>query len=130
MKLRSVMARIAFCALPLLPAACVKSPPPQPIPAVPPKDTRKEVYDLNEKCGHDARDWYKHFYEDQPQVQGIKSQSNYTNYYNAASNKCFILIGTTGFMHDKKTGKLLVSDSNPLPGVRTANRHADGRRDR
>jgi hypothetical protein len=54
------------------------------------------VYDLREKCGRDARDWFQHFHgadinSDVPSAF-ITTQDEYSNHYNETLNRCYALV--------------------------------------
>jgi hypothetical protein len=120
------MFRIPVALLPPLCAACginaSPPPPPQqappPVSQAPPVPDPRVVYDLREKCGREAREWFKHFYGDghSRDVNG-ESHSNYTNHYNERLNRCYALLGTTGFIRDSSTHKLKESDNRVLVDV-------------
>jgi hypothetical protein len=114
---------IAACSSLLL-VSCEKASPPAPpaaapvaTPAAPSPDTRKAIYELQEKCARDARDWYKHWWEDAPSPAGASINTNYTNHYNAKVGRCFILVTSLQFAKDKKTGKVNRSDEKELVDV-------------
>lgn len=72
------------------------------------------AYELDEKCGRNAREWFKHFFEDDhtPNVT-----SSYANHYNTAKNRCIVLVSTSIYSKDKKTGKVRMSQSGDLTDV-------------
>jgi hypothetical protein len=104
----------------ILLASCAKAPAPTspPPPAPPPApDIRKATYELQEKCARDARDWYKHWWEDVPNAVGTQSVSKYTNHYSAKLGRCFIVVDSTTFNRDKKSGKTSALQSSTLTDV-------------
>jgi hypothetical protein len=66
------------------------------------KQTLKEGYDLQERCGRRAAELFEKFYGD-----GISKGmiSNYTCHYNRRLNKCFILLTSRGYSKKEKGEK-------------------------
>jgi hypothetical protein len=79
-----------------------------------PQDTGKASYELQEKCAHDASQWYKREWEEGPAIPGLLS--NYTNHYSAKLRGCFIVVNSTLFFTDK-SGKNSSKRSNTLTDV-------------
>jgi hypothetical protein len=76
----------------------------------------KEEYELSERCGKKCAEEFKSAYGN-----GISNDKDssmmsvYTNHYNKKLNKCFLLLTTTSYSKDKKTGALsmkLIVDIN------------------
>lgn len=88
------------------------APPPPPVPPV--RDTRFEMYQLQEKCAKDAHDWYKREWED-VQIAGVTS--TYTNHYNSKSERCFLMVASTTYGKPPKTGVGISVDSRTLLDV-------------
>jgi hypothetical protein len=84
-----------FCWSLLLVTSCDKTNAPAgpPAPSASPTDARKASYERQEKCARDARDWYRHAWEDSPGVPGLVS--TYTNHYSAKLSGCFIVVDST-----------------------------------
>jgi hypothetical protein len=119
---------IMVCSFLLLTASCDQASPPAPTaaPVQPAADVakpsdqlgaRKAIYELQEKCAKDARDWYKHWWEDPPEEPGTHTTSSYINHYNTKQGRCFILVSSTLFRKDAKTGKVSHSDHKELVDV-------------
>ena len=114
------------CCLPLI-ASCDKASAPlgaanaQTLPAAqqpaPVRDTRKVTYEMQEKCAHDARDWYKHWYEDAPKAPGTEMLNDYTNHYNTKFNRCFVLVHSMMSVRNNKTDKSSASQQSLLADV-------------
>jgi len=106
--------------------SCAKArspaPPPAPAASATPAVTQAPVstrasYELQEKCARDARDWYKHAWEDVPKAPDMEVFSNYTNHYSARRGQCFIVVSSTTVTHSKKTGKPTSTDMGTLTDV-------------
>jgi hypothetical protein len=78
--------------------SCDKSAPPvlAPVVAAPARaaDIARSAYEMQERCAKDARDWYKHWWED-PKDSGINMPSSYTNHFNAKLGRCFLVVDAT-----------------------------------
>jgi hypothetical protein len=104
----------------LLVASCGRQEsPPKPAPTPPRapatvRDTRLEMYELQEKCAKDAHDWYKRDWEDVPAPNIV---SSYTNHYNSRLEKCFVIVSSTLFGKEKKTGVEYSVNSKTLVDV-------------
>ncbi len=61
---------------------------------------RKQIYDLTERCGKSAKDFYEQKGFDQI-LAGKSSYHEYQNHYNVRLNKCFILITGFNIVSDK-----------------------------
>lgn len=65
--------------------------------SAPPADTRVHDYELQEKCGKDARAWFERAYP-QPYTKEVNGRNtvitsvNYENHYNQKLNKCFAVV--------------------------------------
>ena len=61
-----------------------------------------EIYELDSRCGTEAREWFKRNYGNGThQANGWNSQSDFTNHFNRKLNKCLLqFVGTT--MSEKK----------------------------
>jgi len=68
-----------------------------------PKQSAKDIYELNEKCGKHAATLFKKEYGNgfQRSTSGIMFTS-YTNHYNVKLNKCFVLMTTTSHPNKKE----------------------------
>src|SRR4029077_18872831 len=77
------------------------NPPPPPSAA----NSPPEPYDLSERCGRTAREWFKQFYGT-GETKGLDSQTTtgYENHYNAKLKKCFALVQSNTNSKDTKTG--------------------------
>jgi hypothetical protein len=60
-------------------------------------DTRKVIYELREKCGRDAMDWFKHFHEVDDALPSVVQtiQNEYSDHYNEKLNRCYAMVLTT-----------------------------------
>jgi hypothetical protein len=83
----------------------------------PQQDTRKAIYELQEKCAHDARDWHKQWYLDSPTDPSIFVTSDYTNHYNARLGRCFIAVEMATLSEEKKTGRAITTHNSRLVDV-------------
>jgi hypothetical protein len=94
-------------------------PPPAsaPVAAEPIKPDPRIDYDVREKCGRDARDWFQHFFDDGQSHTKDFSSSNYTNHYNVKLNRCFALVTTFSVLHDEKTKKSKSADDRHLVDI-------------
>lgn len=100
---RTALLSLAALAL----AACAQSAPPPPAPQSEPADALKarEVYELSERCGRTARDWFKDNWGDgESRSDGIASHSSYENHYNPKLNRCFALLNMMFEGKNSKTG--------------------------
>jgi len=74
-------------------------------------DPDKAAYELQERCGRRANEWFK-----ETNGTGITNTkdaqlfSNFRNHYSARLNKCFVLVMSTAVNH-KKTGDGKVSST-------------------
>jgi hypothetical protein len=93
--------------------SCAKAPaPPRPAasaPAAQPLVSASASYEVKEKCARDARDWYKHAWEDARTPAGTQALSSYTNHYNARLGQCWVLVDGWTISKDKKPGGKAVS---------------------
>lgn len=101
-----------------LPAAPVTSVPIVSTMAAP--DLRSD-YELREKCGRDAREWFQHFFGNGQSHTKDFSSSNYTNHYNAKSNRCFALVTSFSTMRDDKTKQMKSADDRHLVDINENN---------
>jgi hypothetical protein len=105
--------------------SCAKAPAPPPpaasAPAAPaaaqPIVSASSSYEVKEKCARDARDWYKHTWEDARTPAGTQALSSYTNHYNARLGQCFILVDGWTISKDKKPGKAVSREQKTLTDV-------------
>ena len=56
----------------------------------------KEAYELQERCGKRAADYFKGYVSGIENTEDVKFRTIYTNHYNRKLNKCFILFTTFG----------------------------------
>ena len=78
----------------------------------------REAYELSEKCGKEAREWFRQFYGNGEQkTPDYTGMSNYTNHYNPKLNQCFALVATFGSLKDAKTHSSRFSDVKTLVQV-------------
>lgn len=57
----------------------------------------KEVYELQERCGKRAGEWFKEFLDKEPSdAEGTQWTTTYTNHYNSRLNKCFAVAKHVG----------------------------------
>jgi hypothetical protein len=75
------------------------------------------AFDLQERCGRDARDWFQHFYGDGQSHGKDFSSSNYTNHYNAKLNRCFAVVSSFSTLRDEKTKQTKSSDDRHLVDI-------------
>jgi hypothetical protein len=73
---------------------------------VPATGPNKEAYELSERCGKTARDWFARDWGDG--VSG-KIISTYRNHYSEKLNKCFVLLSTTQVTRSKTCGTLVMA---------------------
>ena len=106
----SILASLASCG--------GESTPEKPLPPTAARDTRQESYDWQEKCARNAREWFKQLYDDGEQIDnGTETHTRYTNHYNAKGNRCYVLLETTGFQKESKTGEITMTESKTLIDV-------------
>jgi hypothetical protein len=99
----------------------LRSPPPVAAvlpPVVTPPDPRI-AYDLREKCGRDAREWFKHTQEDNVIASKavLTTQNEYRNHYSDKANRCYAWVLNTQMVtvgHDASqyTNTMLLVDVN------------------
>jgi hypothetical protein len=75
------------------------------------------LYDLQEKCGRVARDWFKQFFGDGQSHTKDFSSSNYTNHYNGKLNRCFVVVASFSTIRDDKTKQIKSADDRHLVDV-------------
>ena len=63
--------------------------------------SRKDIYELQERCGHSARELFD---RDFPK-EDRKGLENFTNHYNVRLNKCFLLEENTTFLRGEGKSK-------------------------
>ena len=64
--------------------------------------TIKEEYELHERCGKHAEEWFKHEYgKGSYKTDDGTAIAGYTNHYNSKLNICFILLSINYFAHQK-----------------------------
>lgn len=56
--------------------------------------SKNEEYELQERCGKGAVEFFKKYYGGQRYYEDSNDNSSYTNHYNKKLNKCFILLKT------------------------------------
>jgi hypothetical protein len=69
---------------------------------------RKQIYELQEKCGKRCEDMFKKEYKFVNTTKDGQMMNSYQNHYNQKLNKCFILVTTTNYPSDKKTDVLVM----------------------
>ena len=75
------------------------TPSPPPKAASAPAPNPRVVYELREKCGKDAREWFDHNnLEEGAAAAGILMNSDFTNHYNEHLNRCYAVLIETGTM--------------------------------
>ena len=81
-------------------------------------DKRGLNYGLAERCAHDARHWFSHFYGNgmQSGPDGFISTS-YVNHFDSKTDQCLALVSSSGTTKDKASGRLLASQSASLTNV-------------
>ena len=63
--------------------------------SAPVRDTRPEIYELQERCAKNAAAWYKHAWEDPKGLSNIVG--SYTNHYYAKSGRCMLVVTSRTF---------------------------------
>lgn len=89
----------------LLFAGCSKAPsmpPPPPTVASRPQGALRLIYELQEKCAKDARDWYANSWKDPK--GGNREVDSYSNHFNARLGRCYAVVTGTSFLSAKKSG--------------------------
>lgn len=83
-----------------------------------PPDPR-EIFELREKCAHEALLWFKELYGSSGYSKSgdTESRSDYTNHYNLNSNRCFALVSSTNITSDSKTHKMSMAVARSLVDV-------------
>ena len=99
--------------------ACNQVPAPSPPrEAAPTILTDAQWYDLRERCGHTAREWFKQFYGSGATNSASSSaQSGYENHYDSKLNRCFARLTTTSADRDAKTRKIISTVTTTLADV-------------
>src|ERR1700676_2225866 len=71
-------------------------------------DSEKSVYELQERCGRRAAEWFKKEYGDGiSNTKDAQVFSNFRNHYNPLMHKCFLLLISNSISHRKdKTEKI------------------------
>ena len=71
-------------------------------------DPDKGVYELQERCGRRATEWFKAEYGNGvTNSKEGQTLSNFRNHYNARLNKCFVLLMSTSISHKRTaTGQI------------------------
>jgi hypothetical protein len=82
----------------LISASCGNSaPPPSAVQSPSPAANPRIVYEMREKCGRDAREWFQHFYGNDPEpVGGFAFNNDFKNHYNERLNRCYAVLERTG----------------------------------
>lgn len=94
------------------------SQPPSAAAATPSTPDPRIIYDLRDKCGREAREWFKHFYGDGVSRKSDgESHSSYTNHYNERLNRCYALLASNVVIRDEQTHKIILSDQRALVDV-------------
>jgi hypothetical protein len=91
-----------------------------PIPAPPALSTPdpRIVYELREKCGHDAREWFQHLFGNGTfNAKNFTSTSGFSNHYNEHLNRCYAVLATSRILRDQKTNKVRMSESKNLVDI-------------
>jgi hypothetical protein len=92
-----MMSRVVIATIAALSASCSETTPPSPNGPGAPSTSRapdpRGIYDLREKCGRDAREWFQHFHADDvgypPTTVAV--QNEYSNHYNERLNRCYAI---------------------------------------
>lgn len=89
-------------------------PTPPPVPAQP-TVTARETYELSAKCGQEARVWFKDLYGNGvSRDQYGETRSDYSNHYNAKSNRCYAVVGSTTFLKATAKGPAKMAEQKAL----------------
>lgn len=88
-----------------------------PLPTLPAAADPRIAYELKEKCGRDAREWFQHFYGDGKSHTKDFLLTDYQNHYQAKMNGCFAVTISFSTIHDSKTHKVKGADSRSLINV-------------
>lgn len=74
-------------------ASCDQKPVHQTL-APPPKPDSRVVYELREKCGKDAADWFKREHESDGVIPNsvLPLRNEYSNHYNERLNRCYAVV--------------------------------------
>jgi hypothetical protein len=63
----------------------------------PPAPDPRAMYDLREKCGRDAQEWFLRFYGTDPApIGGLAFTQDFKNHYNERLNRCYAVLSRTG----------------------------------
>jgi len=76
-----------------------------PLPAAQPSGNARVVYELREKCGKDANEWFKREHSNDGVLDGdviTTIQDEYTNHYNEKLNRCYALVLKSTLIHAPK----------------------------
>jgi hypothetical protein len=91
--------------------------PPKPTaaPAVNGESAAREVYDLEERCGRTAREWFKQEWGDgHSNSGGIDLTGIFENHYNSVLHKCYVLLTSVAISKDAQTRKYTHSETKML----------------
>jgi hypothetical protein len=76
------------------------------------------LYDLREKCGTDARQWYQHFYEENGRYPKQSTVSHgFTSHYNARTNDCFAVTSSISSIKEVKSHTAEIVEMHNLANV-------------
>ena len=76
-------------------AGCVKEPPASPAPSA--NYSKLQAYELSERCGRTAREWFKQFYGNGLEVKATEhSHSVYSNHFSTDKGRCYALVSISG----------------------------------
>jgi hypothetical protein len=76
------------------------------------------AYDLQERCGRAAREWFRAFFGNgQSQTRDGPQTSNYTNHYSASLGRCYAVVTSLLSIKDKKTGAASLTQAQTLVDV-------------
>jgi hypothetical protein len=88
-----------------------RTPPPAPTPA--PAPNPRIVYELREKCGKNAREWFEHNNIDEnAAAAGILMNSDFTSHYNEHLNRCYAVSVQMGTIPSKTEGITMTLDKH------------------
>ena len=84
--------------------SCNKKAQPSPTQAAPLKPDPRAVYELHEKCGKDAAEWFKREHESASMASNnvLTVQNEYTNHYNERLNRCYAVVSKVDFTSNSK----------------------------
>lgn len=99
---------VAIVAVAVILSSCGEKPPPPVLapglgPPIAPDP--RAIYDLREKCGRNAQEWFHHYWElDRTYVKGVQLISqDFRSHYNERMNKCFTVVNSLTSAKNDKT---------------------------